>query len=209
MPDRARLGRRLAVAVLSLIPWLALACRPGVVRATSSGAAGLADGPTRWLMLPEEIRQAERLRTTREAVEFVEELLAPPRSRSGRAGQSVLQDLLRAGGGGGPALRGRRPAREPHRPRARPDPPGAAAGPALQPEARPRLGARQAGQPAGDPLPQPRPRDLGLPGHRPLPRPGSSGSPRRSPRRPRSPSRSRSSRGAPIWWKGTGIWSTR
>lgn len=72
MSDRARLGRRLAVAVLSLVPWLALACRPGVVRATSSGAAGLADGPTRWLMLPEEIRQAERLGTTREAVEFVE-----------------------------------------------------------------------------------------------------------------------------------------
>lgn len=72
MPDRARLGRRLAEAVLSLIPWLALACGPGVVRATS-GAASLADGPTRWLMLPEEIRQAERLRSTREAVEFIEE----------------------------------------------------------------------------------------------------------------------------------------
>jgi GWxTD domain-containing protein len=73
MPDRARLGRQLAVAVLSLVPWLALACRPGVVRATSSsGAVGLAEGPTRWLMLPEEIRQAERLGTTREAVEFVE-----------------------------------------------------------------------------------------------------------------------------------------
>ncbi len=61
------------MAVLSLIPWLALACRPGIMRATSSGAAGLADGPTRWLMLPEEIRQAERLGTTREAVEFVED----------------------------------------------------------------------------------------------------------------------------------------
>ena len=60
------------MAVLSLIPWLALACRPGIVRATSSGAAGLADGPTRWLMLPEEIRQSEHLDTTREAVEFVE-----------------------------------------------------------------------------------------------------------------------------------------
>ena len=67
------MGRRLAVAALSLIPWLALACRPGVVRATSAGAAGLADGPTRWLMLPEEIRQAEKLGTTREAVEFIEE----------------------------------------------------------------------------------------------------------------------------------------
>lgn len=60
------------MAVLSLIPWLALACRPGIVRATSGGAAGLAAGPTRWLMLPEEIRQAERLDSTREAVEFVE-----------------------------------------------------------------------------------------------------------------------------------------
>jgi GWxTD domain-containing protein len=73
MPDRTRAGQRLAVAVLSLIPWLALACRPGIVRATPSGAARLADGPTRWLMLPDEIRQAERLGSTREAVDFVEE----------------------------------------------------------------------------------------------------------------------------------------
>jgi GWxTD domain-containing protein len=73
MSDRARVGQGLVVAVLSLIPWLALACRPGIVRATPSGAASLADGPTRWLMLPEEIRQSERLRTTREAVEFVED----------------------------------------------------------------------------------------------------------------------------------------
>jgi GWxTD domain-containing protein len=73
MPDRARLGRRLAVAVLSLVPWLGLACRPGIVRATSGASSSLADGPTRWLMLPEEIRQAQRLGTTREAVEFVED----------------------------------------------------------------------------------------------------------------------------------------
>jgi len=59
--------------MLSLIPWLALACRPGVIRATPAGAASLADGPTRWLMLPEEIRQAERLDSTREAVDFVED----------------------------------------------------------------------------------------------------------------------------------------
>lgn len=38
----------------------------------TAGAGGLVDGPTRWLMLPEEIRQAQRLRTTREAVDFVE-----------------------------------------------------------------------------------------------------------------------------------------
>lgn len=74
MHARVRPGRRLAVAVLSLIPWLALACRPGIVRGAPSGASSLLDGPTRWLMLPEEIRRAERLRTTREAVEFVEEL---------------------------------------------------------------------------------------------------------------------------------------
>ncbi len=76
MPDRARLGLRLAMAILPLVPWLALACRPGIVRATSgatSGAASLADGPTRWLMLPEEIRQAERLGSTREAVAFIED----------------------------------------------------------------------------------------------------------------------------------------
>ncbi|HKH47529.1 MAG TPA: GWxTD domain-containing protein [Thermoanaerobaculia bacterium] len=73
MPDRARSGQRLAVAVLSLIPWLALACRPGTVRATPAGAASLTEGPTRWLMLPEEIHVAERLRSTREAVEFVED----------------------------------------------------------------------------------------------------------------------------------------
>lgn len=72
MPDRSRVGQGLAVAVLSLVPWLVLACRPGIVRATPSGAASLADGPTRWLMLPEEIRQSERLRSTREAVDFVE-----------------------------------------------------------------------------------------------------------------------------------------
>ena len=61
------------MAVLSLIPWLALACRPGVMRAAPAGASSLADGPTRWLMLPDEIRRSERLGTTREAVEFVEE----------------------------------------------------------------------------------------------------------------------------------------
>jgi GWxTD domain-containing protein len=73
MPDRSRSGwRRLGAAVLPLIPWLALSCGPGIVRARSSSAAGLADGPTRWLMLPDEIRQAERLGTTREAVDFVE-----------------------------------------------------------------------------------------------------------------------------------------
>lgn len=72
MSAHARAGRWLAPAALALFPWLALSCGPGTVRATSSGAAGLADGPTRWLMLADEIKQSQRLRTTREAVDFVE-----------------------------------------------------------------------------------------------------------------------------------------
>jgi GWxTD domain-containing protein len=58
-------------AVPPLLAWLALACQPGD-RPTSAGAGGLTDGPTRWLMLPEELHQAERLRTTRDAVAFIE-----------------------------------------------------------------------------------------------------------------------------------------
>lgn len=72
MSARARAGGWLAPAALALLPWLAAACGPSTVRATSSGAAGLADGPTRWLMLADEIKQSQRLRTTREAVDFVE-----------------------------------------------------------------------------------------------------------------------------------------
>ncbi|MFP5288444.1 MAG: GWxTD domain-containing protein, partial [Thermoanaerobaculia bacterium] len=39
----------------------------------TSTAAGIADGPTRWLMLPEELRQVQRMRTNREAVEWLED----------------------------------------------------------------------------------------------------------------------------------------
>jgi GWxTD domain-containing protein len=56
-------------AVLPLLSWLALGCRSGAER---PGAGALTDGPTRWLMLPEEQRQVRRLRTTREAVDFIE-----------------------------------------------------------------------------------------------------------------------------------------
>lgn len=59
-------------AVLPLLSWL-VACRSAPDRPPSAGAGGLTDGPTRWLMLPEEKRQAERLHTTREAVDFIEE----------------------------------------------------------------------------------------------------------------------------------------
>lgn len=56
-------------AVLPLLSCLVLACQsPGRV----STAAGLADGPTRWLMLPDELRQVQRMRTNREAVDWLE-----------------------------------------------------------------------------------------------------------------------------------------
>jgi GWxTD domain-containing protein len=64
-----RAVRRLAAA-LPLLSWLALACQSG---GRVSPAGGLAEGPTRWLMLPEELRQVQRLRTPREAVEFLDD----------------------------------------------------------------------------------------------------------------------------------------
>jgi GWxTD domain-containing protein len=60
--------RRLAAA-LPLLSWLALACQSG---GRVSPAGGLAEGPTRWLMLPVELRQVQKLRTPREAVEFLD-----------------------------------------------------------------------------------------------------------------------------------------
>lgn len=63
-----RACRRLAaVALLSL---LGGGC--GSAPARVAGGADLAEGPTRWLMLPEEERQLRRLHTTREAVDFIE-----------------------------------------------------------------------------------------------------------------------------------------
>jgi GWxTD domain-containing protein len=59
-------------AVLPLLSCLILGCRSGGDRPPSAGAGGLTEGPTRWLMLPEEMHQADRLRTSREAVDFVE-----------------------------------------------------------------------------------------------------------------------------------------
>lgn len=62
-----RLRLVLGTAALSLLS--CLACRSG----RTSTAAGLADGPTRWLMLPEELRQVQRMRTNREAVDWLED----------------------------------------------------------------------------------------------------------------------------------------
>ncbi len=58
--------------ILPLLSWLAPGCQSGGGRPPSTGAGGLLDGPTRWLMLPDEMRQAQHLETTREAVDFVE-----------------------------------------------------------------------------------------------------------------------------------------
>lgn len=70
MTDRVR--AKTWWAVLPLLSCLALGCRSGGDRPPSAGAGGLTEGPTRWLMLPEEMHQADRLRTSREAVDFVE-----------------------------------------------------------------------------------------------------------------------------------------
>lgn len=70
MAQHDRAGRRLLLAaVLSLLSGLVLACQS---TARTSTAAGLADGPTRWLMLPDELRQVQRMRTNREAVDWLE-----------------------------------------------------------------------------------------------------------------------------------------
>ena len=64
-----RLRRIVGTAVLPLLSCLAVACQS---TGRTSTAAGLADGPTRWLMLPEELRQVQRMRTNREAVDWLE-----------------------------------------------------------------------------------------------------------------------------------------
>ena len=60
---------RLAAA-LPLLCGLALGC--GSAPARPASGVGLDEGPTRWLMLPEEQRKFRRLHTTREAVDFIE-----------------------------------------------------------------------------------------------------------------------------------------
>lgn len=60
-------------ATLPLLAGLALACQSTPVRTASASSVGLGEGPTRWLMLPEEQRKLRRLETTREAVDFIED----------------------------------------------------------------------------------------------------------------------------------------
>jgi GWxTD domain-containing protein len=72
MAQRSSTAGRLSAALLSLLlPGLALSCQSsGPLRAP--GIGGLLDGPTRWLMLPEEQRQARQLTSTRDATLFTE-----------------------------------------------------------------------------------------------------------------------------------------
>jgi GWxTD domain-containing protein len=71
MAEGKSAGWRLAAA-LAVLSALILGCRSAPARRPASGA-GLDEGPTRWLMLPDEERQYRRLRTTREVVDFIEE----------------------------------------------------------------------------------------------------------------------------------------
>jgi GWxTD domain-containing protein len=66
------MGWRLAAA-LAVLSSLLLGCRSAAPRHPAPSGAGLDEGPTRWLMLPDEERQYRRLRTTREVVDFIEE----------------------------------------------------------------------------------------------------------------------------------------
>lgn len=62
---------RSAVLALLLALGLAWGCRSGT-RTAPAGVAGLVEGPTRWLMLPEEEREVRRLQTTREVIDFTD-----------------------------------------------------------------------------------------------------------------------------------------
>lgn len=65
-----RLARWRLATALAALSWLALACQ-STPRRPANGA-GLDEGPTRWLMLPEEQRQYRRLQNTRDVVDFIE-----------------------------------------------------------------------------------------------------------------------------------------
>ncbi len=70
MAEGNRAGWRLAAA-LAVLSWLPLGCQSAAPRHPGNGA-GLDEGPTRWLMLPDEVRQYRRLQNAREVVDFIE-----------------------------------------------------------------------------------------------------------------------------------------
>ncbi|HEX4960286.1 MAG TPA: GWxTD domain-containing protein [Thermoanaerobaculia bacterium] len=65
MAGRNRARRRLAAVLLLL-------SLPGCQSAPSRPTGGLDEGPTRWLMLPDEVRKYRHIHSTREAVDFNE-----------------------------------------------------------------------------------------------------------------------------------------
>lgn len=65
-----RLARWRLATALAALSWLALACQSAPRR--PANGAGLDEGPTRWLMLPDEQRQYRRLQNTRDVVDFIE-----------------------------------------------------------------------------------------------------------------------------------------
>jgi GWxTD domain-containing protein len=70
MVEGNRAGWRLAAA-LAVLSWLPLGCQSALPRHPVNGA-GLDEGPTRWLMLPDEARRYRKLQNAREVVDFVE-----------------------------------------------------------------------------------------------------------------------------------------
>jgi GWxTD domain-containing protein len=70
--DLSRLTSSWLIFSWLVLPGLLLGCGSTAPLRPASGAAGLDEGPTRWLMLPEEEKQYRRLRTSREVIDFVE-----------------------------------------------------------------------------------------------------------------------------------------
>lgn len=95
MVPRTRNGRRLAASVLPLMPWLWLGCGAAGRPAEAGFLRTWAAGPARWLMLPEEERQLDRLRTHAQAVAFVEGFWRRRDPDGGRPGNPFEEEFQR------------------------------------------------------------------------------------------------------------------
>jgi GWxTD domain-containing protein len=73
MVRRRTPGYRLLVSALPLLAGLGSGCHSIAHSKEPVAVQSLTDGPTRWIMLPEEEKRARRLRTNREAITFIEE----------------------------------------------------------------------------------------------------------------------------------------